>query len=154
MPKGIFYKSPQGGLFPVNQKAVNIHNRMQDDSRYVVSIYEERNIKFHRKIFALLKFAYENTEKIQAEYKGEIITMSFKKFRKDMVIMAGFYSAQVGINGNIILIADSIGFDKCSQSKAEKIYNKLLDVVASRIFNGGYSREKLDELTNRWLGFC
>lgn len=112
-----------------------------------------RNYEFHKKVFGLVDFAYKNTELPQAEYKGELITQSKQRFREDLTIRSGFYAPEVTKDGTIRAKADSLAYDKCSQTKAEKIFNAMLDVVAGMLADSGYDRETLERLSLQWINF-
>ena len=112
-----------------------------------------RNYEFHKKIFGLVKFAYEHTELPQAEYKGEIIIQSMQRFREELVIRSGFYTPEIVHDGSVRAKADSLAYDKCSQTKAEKIYDAMLDVVARLLADSGYDRETLERLSKEWLAY-
>lgn len=113
----------------------------------------ERNYEFHKKIFGLIDFAYKNTELPEVEHEGKTIKKSKEQFRKELTILSGFYSADVVGKDQIRFIADSLSYSKCSQSKAEKIFNSMLDVVANMLNSAGYDRETLERLSNDWVAF-
>lgn len=65
-----------------------------------------RNAAFHRKYFALLNLAYdywsEAAETI--EYKGQRVEPDRERFRKDCIILAGFYRPVVNLKGEVRIV--------------------------------------------------
>lgn len=81
---------------------------------------KQRNVKFHRKFFALIKMVYENQE----QYK------SIDKMRKDLTIAAGYYNEETNyLNGLITQDAKSISFDKMDQNEFNEFYSRFIDAV-------------------------
>lgn len=136
-----------------NPDAVNYLKKVKEGSMLLAKIKNPRNSKFHRKIFALLNFAYENKEFAPVYHEGQAVLVSFPTFRSNMISWAGFYDVVANIRGDVRCEAHSISYDNCSQEKAEEIYNSLLDVVGKRLFQGGYSQEELEAITEQYLSF-
>ena len=118
------------------------------------TVKQPRNAAFHRKIFSLLNWAFHNVELPEVEYKGIPVKMPFERFRKDLIIMAGFREMVVNIRGELRWEAHSIAYDKCSQQKAEEIYSGLLDVIADKLFQGNFTHEELERLTEEWRSYA
>lgn len=113
-----------------------------------------RNYAFHKRIFALIKFAYENTELPEVEFNGEMLSPNLDGFRKALIIRSGFYTVEVDpFSHRLSMIADSINYKKCSQEKAERIYSAMLDRIAKDLFDGNYTREELEKISETYLGF-
>ncbi len=123
------------------------------NKNFVVEIKEvkrPRNYEFHKKIFSLIKFAYENTNLPTAIHDEIEITQSIGVFRNNLIVSSGFYKVDVVKEDEIRFIPDSLAYDKCSQSKAEEIYSALLDTVARLLAGSGYDRETLEKLSIEW----
>ena len=80
-----------------------------------------RNIKFHRKAFALLNLGFENQEKFE----------SFEVYRKVIIIRSGFYDEAPTKNGEVYYIPKSLSFEKMSASDFEDWYDATLKVIGS-----------------------
>lgn len=78
-----------------------------------------RNIRFHRKLFALLNMIFENQE----------LYKNIDHLRKDLTIEAGFYDLRVNIHGEEIKEAKSISFASMSADEFDEYYNAVLDTV-------------------------
>jgi hypothetical protein len=85
-------------------------------------IYEwkkPRNLKFHKKFFALLNLVFENQERYN----------NLDHLRKDLTISAGYYDLRLNIEGVEIREAKSISFAKMTDTEFSDYYNRIIDVV-------------------------
>lgn len=140
-----------GGHFDcISEEGVEYANRIKVGTVVLVNVRVPQNARFHRKLMALLRFAYDAWEPIA---EGAGWQKSFKRFRDDLIILAGYYQDVVDLEGDIRMEAQSLAYDECSAELKEQIYSDVLDVISSHVFSGKYSPEKLDELTERWVGF-
>jgi hypothetical protein len=91
---------------------------------------KEQYSKFHRKFFAMIKVIFDN----QDQYTNP------KMFYKVLIMLAG-YCEIVQIEGKTLFIADSVSYEKCSQSRLEEIYDKVLDVALEKFCVGSTPKE-------------
>lgn len=91
---------------------------------YQCEIKQPRNLKFHRKFFALIKMVFDNQEHYT----------SFDRLRKHLIIEAGFYDESVDFKGTIQQEAKSISFASMKQYQFDDLYSKVLDVIV-KYFN-------------------
>jgi hypothetical protein len=85
-------------------------------------IYEwkkPRNLKFHKKFFALLNLVFENQEQYN----------NLDHLKKDLTISAGYYDLRLNIEGIEIREAKSISFAKMNDTEFSDYYNRIIDVV-------------------------
>lgn len=85
---------------------------------YEIDIKKPRNLKFHKKYFALLNLVYENQEYFN----------DFESFREYIVIKSGYYIKTVTAKGEFYK-AKSISFASMDNYEFEKLFDKTLDVV-------------------------
>ncbi len=78
-----------------------------------------RNLKFHKKFFALLNMVYENQEQYN----------NIEHLRKDLTISAGYYDLRFNIEGVEVQEAKSISFAKMDDNEFSEFYNRIVDVV-------------------------
>lgn len=101
-----------------------------------------RNIKFHRKYFALLDFLYDHWEPEQGRkrltYKGHAIAKNREAFREQITILAGFYEQTFDLEGRMRLVAKSIAFDKMSEEEFAELYKATIDVGMKHILPRTY----------------
>ena len=79
-----------------------------------------RNIRFHRKAFALLNLGFENQEKFEL----------FEVYRKVIIIRSGFYDEAPTKDGEVYFIPKSLSFENMSASDFEAWYDATLNVIS------------------------
>lgn len=82
---------------------------------------KKRNVKFHRKFFALLNLVFENQEQYN----------NIEHLRKDLTISAGYYDLRYNIEGVEIREPKSISFAKMDELEFSEVYNRVIDVVVN-----------------------
>lgn len=154
--KEAFVKDGQFHIKAVNKEAIEALGKIPNNGEpFTVKIIPKRNSKFHRKIFALLRFAHNNAELQAGSYKGKVVKIPFEVFRNDVTILAGYKDIACTLGGDVKWVAHSLEYGKCSQKKAEAMYSTFLDVVGTQIFSDGrYTKKQLDEISERFAGFC
>ena len=90
-----------------------------DGELYEVEINKKRNIKFHRKFFALINLCFEN----QDVYKN------IDDLRKELIIEAGFSREVITHHGEIKREALSLSFSSMDEIQFEDVYGKVLTEV-------------------------
>lgn len=115
-------------------------------------ITQPRNLAFHRKFFALIDVAFEAWECPELEYKGQPITKNRDRFRKDLIILAGFGYPVINIKGEVRYEAQSMSFSKMDNAAFETLYSRVVDVILTRVLTH-YTRADLDNVVNQILGF-
>lgn len=105
---------------------------------FVVTYTKKRNIKFHRKFFALINMLYDNQEQYNnVEY-----------LRKDLIVESGFYDLRYGIHGEEIKEAKSISFANMDETEFSELYNRVIDTIV-RCFN--FDREDIIENVTQYF---
>lgn len=82
---------------------------------------KKRNVKFHRKFFALLNLVFENQEQYN----------NIEHLRKYLIISAGYYDLRYNIDGVEIREPKSISFAKMDELEFSEVYNRVIDVVVN-----------------------
>ena len=81
---------------------------------------KKRNIKFHKKFFALLNLYYEN----QNDYTN------LDDLRKDLLIVSGYYEEKTNfITGEIYKVAKSLSFPNMDEVEFSKVYEDLKNTI-------------------------
>ena len=145
-------KTPAGFVPATDQDAESIQ-RIKTGSVIRADFKKIRNPRYHRKFFALLNLAFDSWEPPEQEHKGMPVQKNFERFRKDLVIAAGFYDAVANINGEVRAEAHSISFAKMGEVEFNQVYSKVCDVVLQRILTRYKDQEELDRVINQILGF-
>lgn len=140
-------------LVPHDEAAAAFIQKMKVGELTHADFKRVRNYKFHKKYFALLDFAFEQWEPRDGlTYQGMPVAKNKERFRKDLIILAGFYESTVNIRSEVRLEAKSISFAQMDEVEFEQLYNATVDVVLRRILTS-YTRENLDEVINELLRF-
>lgn len=81
---------------------------------------KKRNLKFHKKFFALINMVYQNQE----VYNNQ------DEMRYDLTVEAGFFIDKTNfITGEITRHPKSISFDKMDDIEFSEFYNRFIDAV-------------------------
>ena len=90
------------------------------DEPVVFKWTKQRNIKFHRKFFALLNMIFENQE----------LYSNIDELRYDLTVEAGYYTIKTNfITGEMTRSPKSISFDKMDDLEFSEFYNSFIDAV-------------------------
>lgn len=140
-------------LYPVRDEDQEWMSKAGNGEHYLTRIRKIRNPKFHRKYFAMLNFAFEywnppthwqdlspQQKKLAQEYG--MPDKNFDEFRKNIIILAGYYETVIDISGRIKLTAKSIAFDKMEDWEFSKLYEATWNAIAKHIFSH-YTDEQL-----------
>ena len=84
-----------------------------------VEITKPRNIKFHRKYFALLNIAFDNQDRYD----------NFEAFRQEVIMRAGYFKTHIHLSGKQSFSAASISFAKMDEFQFEDLFHKSIDVI-------------------------
>ena len=121
------------GLSPADQEAEEFLKKKKLGSVLSADIKEVRNYAFHKKLFALLSLGFEYFEPGGVSAKHGIPEKNFTRFRKDVIILAGYHHTVIRLDGSTRVEADSISFAKMEQDVFDGLFNRVLDVLVNRI---------------------
>lgn len=146
--KGHFVKIGDGLLMSADEDTRAFLEKFRIGGGVAAEITKARNIKFHRKFFALLRLAYD------AWNAGDAVK-NFDRFRQDIVILAGYYDVVADIGGGVTPVAKSISFASMEEAEFEKVYKAVLDVVWEKILrhNRYTSQREVEEIVEQLLIF-
>lgn len=99
-----------------------------------VDIKRKRNVKFHKKYFALLNLVYQNQDRYN----------NIEHLRRDLTIEAGYYDVRYNLHGVEIYEPKSISFSSMDETEFNDYYSKVLDVVV--VFLGSTREEILENI--------
>jgi hypothetical protein len=156
VPTFCLVKTSEGeirGRSQADDAAYRKHLRMVDGLEagefFTVSVKRPRNGKFHRKLFAMLTYAFEHWEPARSrkrlKFKGVPIEKNFESFREQATILAGFYEQSFDLKGRMHLRAKSIAYDSMDADDFEKLYSAVLDVLLKHVFIN-HKREDVEEV--------
>lgn len=107
------------GLIPTDAKAIEVYNKIPLGKEILVDYKKSRNVRFHRKLFALIKIIFENQE----HYNDENNILNYIKLK------TGHFDTLVTHAGDVAYIPKSIAFENMDDLEFEKFYNKTVDIA-------------------------
>ena len=148
-------KAPQGGLIPHSEEDADILKKYGVGSVLRAEVREMRNPAFFRKWWALVKFAYDLwSETVERQtYKGALVEPTLDEFRKNIIILAGHYTATYTIKGELRLNAKSIAFANMKESDFEKLYSATIDVILKNILSTEWTEQKLRDAVDNVMRY-
>ena len=131
-------KTPNGIIKPAYDSDHEYFKKMPTNEVFEIEYKKQRNIKFHRKFFALIKLAYEN----QSDYR------LMEDLRRDLLITSGNYNEVVNkITGEVFKVADSISFSNMDDVKFNEVYESVKEVIVKWL---GITNENINDEINQY----
>lgn len=151
--KAYLYKTISG-LIPADPESEVWYKKIKQGVAVSVEAKTIRNYNFHKKLFSLLNLAYEYWEPGEIDSKYGTPEKNFDRFRKDLIIMAGYYHIVIRLDESVRIEADSISFAKMDQETFDKLYNNILTVILEKIsVLNEMTADEVNELVNKFLTF-
>lgn len=136
----LLYNTPSG-LKPCYDEDYEEKKKLKIGEIYKAKITIPRNIKHHRKFFAMLKTCWEYQSE---ERRAKMFQNSFDLFRQTVLLAAGISNRIWDVNGKkFIDIPKSISFSNMTQTEFDEVYNRCFDVLCST-FVSHVSRYELE----------
>lgn len=127
-----FLKSTGGVLLPSDEECVEYMQKVPNGKEIMIEYKPKRNVKFHRKAFALLNLVLANTDKYS---NINDLLIEFK-------LKAGHYQEHITTKGKIIYVPKSIAFSEMDEIEFGEIYSKFADIALQHFVS--ISREELE----------
>lgn len=118
------------GLVPLYPHDFDEKRKLKLGQDYEVEVRNPRNIRFHRKFFALLNIGHENTK----------MNLPFEIYREYVIMKAGFVEIYDTGKG-LLYRPKSIAFASMSQDQFEDVYSRVLNVIIADV---GCTSEELE----------
>lgn len=116
--------------------------------RCVVTLF--RNYRFFKKWWAMVRFAYSHWDPVISGDWEVTPKKSFERFRKDVIILAGYYDQYFRVDGSVKMEAQSISWAKMSQEEFERLYSATVDVIMQHVLQG-YDRVEAQRIADQLL---
>jgi hypothetical protein len=143
MSEIVFMRRKLGSLRPIDPTSAEILERIPQDEDVKVEITRPRNVRHHRKFFALLNAIYPHQDTYPTR----------DSFRAAISTALGFGETVKLPDGRTIIIPHSISFAKMDQSAFEQFYDRAVLLIMTRILPGvnraDLDREVADILAGR-----
>lgn len=128
-------------LCPADPEAEEWAGKLKQGEYLIADIKRPRNPQFHKKFMSLLRagFSYWEPGEISGKYgKPE---KNFDRYRKDLIILAGYWKESIRLDGSVRIEAKSIRFGRMEQDEFEKLYSNVHKVLMERVFTGWESKD-------------
>ena len=132
---------------PYDEEAME---RIKNGDQVRVEMKKERNPIRHRKFFVMLNHGFEAWEPPEPDAGGVAPIKNFDRFRKDCIILAGYYDPVTDINGDTRLEAKSMSFASMDETEFDQLYSAVANVILQRVLTT-YTRADLDEVVEEIL---
>lgn len=143
----IFCKVLPEGLLPLDETDREKFARLKEGSEVKVHITLARNIRFHRKFFALLRICYDNLpETIQSKEHIESVEALLDKVKADL----GYYDL-VNVGGKELIKLRSISFATMDETEFESFYNSAFRLLLGylNMTEGEALADEVEKYTSR-----
>ncbi len=127
----IYCRCTPEGLKPLYDSDFDEKKKLRIGKDYEVEIKHPRNYEFHKKFFALINLAHNNTE----------LDMPFESYRRYLIAKAGFFDIYKTPKGEFIE-PKSISFASMNQIEFEEVYSRVLNVIIKEL---GLTEEDITE---------
>lgn len=129
----LLVKKTNSGLKPMYDSDYEIYSKIPLGEEFEIDYKKSRNLKFHKKFFALIKLAFENQEQYRL----------LDELREDLTIQAGYYYEHTNfITGEIKTRAKSISFANMEELDFSNLYESVKNVISQWL---GIENETIDE---------
>jgi hypothetical protein len=130
-------KGPAGALLPMDEEQAEKVGKLKAGEVLKVDVAQMRNGRFFRKWWVLAKFAYDIwSETIpRITHRGQLVQANFNRFRKDLIILAGYYQPVFNAQSEMRLEAESISWAKMDEEAFEKLYSATINAVLQKVLN-------------------
>lgn len=139
MSTPIFFRKELGRLVPADEAASAALAKIKLGADVQVEIKRPRNIKHHRKFFALMQLVYQNQEHYA----------SLEHLVAALKTAVGHCDLVPGKTGVLVALPKSIAFHSMDQSAFDEFYDKCIDIIAKHFLPGVDSdqlRSEVEEL--------
>lgn len=93
--------------------------KLKAGEEYFFEVKRSRNLKFHRKAFALFNLVFQNQD----------VYSNLEDLRHDLTVEAGYYTERVNIHGEVIKQAKSISFASMDETVFSEYYDSIIKQI-------------------------
>lgn len=152
----IHLRCTASGLVPLYDEDYDAKRRLKVGHDYLAEIREPRNIRFHRKYFALINAAWDLLSPQSRDFFRKDDDLPFDnicrdRFRKTLEVACGWSEQVYSITRKEWLEAPrSIAFDKMTAEEFESLYNNVFHFISTRLLRDT-PQEELDNLIRNYI---
>ncbi|MCD8266042.1 MAG: DUF1367 family protein [Prevotellaceae bacterium] len=136
------------GFVPVYGSDWDAKRRLGGGKDFLLTVKKPRNIRFHRKFFALVKLVADNLPEELAErwhVDARDPETMLRRYKRDL----GYYDPYVNERGEIEIVFRSIRFDDMDQTQFEEFYERAVGLTLSEYL----PRMRREDMENEIMNF-
>lgn len=134
------------GLRPYTDDDYEEMKKIKVGSIVKANIVRPRNVKFHRKFFALIRAAWDCLTEQQRTNLRSVDT-----FREQLLITSGFSEPLYDLNGQKFLErAKSISFAKMDEPAFNVVYSRCLDTILTILMVNGITEDEFNNILQNY----
>ena len=115
-------KNENGQFIPAFNSDYESAKKIKAGETVEATIVRPRNIKFHRKFFALLNMGYSNQEKYD----------NFEDYRAVFIMKTGNYKV-IETDKGVVYLPKSISFAAMDEIEFAELYSSMIDVLIKEL---------------------
>ncbi len=119
----IAFVKQQNNLLPLYESDKKNYNKIVEGEIVEADFKKNRNLKHHRKYFAILKLVCSNSQKWQ----------TVKQLHNAVKIKLGYYEIIDGLDGEKFILPDSIRFGVMEQNNFNEFYEQVIKLLADEL---------------------
>jgi len=128
----LLVKKTHKGLLPMYDSDYEMYSKIPIGEEFEIEYKKQRNLKFHKKMFALFKLCFENQEAY----------LNLNDLRRDLTITAGYYTESANVlTGEVFKHAKSISFANMDEIEFSELYESIKSVIIEWL---GVSDEEIE----------
>lgn len=145
--KDLLFIKTAAGLAPADDQTRDWYAKKKLGATIQADATEMRNGAFFRKWWSLVNLGFDHwkDDAETIEFKGERVQPDFERFRKDVIILAGFYNPVVGLKGEVKIEPESLKWSQMTEERFNKLYDATIQVLLQRVFNGKVCRTMTED---------
>lgn len=137
----LYLRKMGGMLFADDEQSKKHLQKIKAGSVISCEVKKPRNIRFHRKYFALLNYSFECWNENLIDNSNA----NFDAFREEITIRSGHYTKTIKFNGDVRYIAKSISFARMEELDFNELYSKTIDVILKHVLKN-YTKDDLNNV--------
>jgi len=143
-----------GQLVPFTDQDKELIDSLPKNQLINCAVTKKRNIKFHRKFYSLLNYAYDLFEPPEIVANGRTFdgNKDFEEFRKWLIVKAGYFDVIGYPDDSVRVRAKSISFGKMEEEEFERVYNNCINVVIKYLCQN-YTEEELKTVLDNVMSY-
>lgn len=149
-------KTSGNSFSPADQGSLETSDGIKIGAIVKAIVTQPRNLKFHKKFFALLNLGFEHWAPDKLEWQGIQAVKSFDVYREQVTILAGYREVTYNLDGSVKVTAQSISFAKMDDLKFQKLYKAVFLVIWNKVMSQcpGWTEDEMNRVLGHMENFA